>query len=221
VRRILDRAGRALKYLGNERGTLYEIPILLFLLVISLAVGSGQYGRYGWKGVLLGTVVTFAGVVGAIFALIGIVAGSARLNEKLEKHPWYLALRSLLKSTLLFLFFSIWGAALSLLFAGLFELLEMTPEWVSCPASLTLGAVWMILRHRLKGSLWPLFWRVSGLVGLGGLCVVLGMFVGPIFWDHPSTVMRFLQIVFFVPLIIYFACLLVKRGRTSGDDQGQ
>jgi len=220
MRRISDGSDRAFGCLRNERGTLYEIPILIFLLGISLAVGFGQYGKHGWKGLVLGTLITLAGVVGAVFVLVGIVAGSGKLNEKLEKHSWYLALRFLLGSTLLFIFFLVWGAALSLLFAALFELLERTQEWVFYAASLTLGAVWMLLHRRLKASFWPLFWRVSGFLALGGVCVLVGMFLGPTLWDRPSTVMRFLQIVFFLPLVTYIVYLLAARGKTSVDDQG-
>jgi len=81
---------------------------------------------------------------------------------------------------------------------------------------LGIGAIWMILRRYFKGDFWPFFRRVSGFLVLGGLCVLLGMFIGPVFFSNPSVLMLFLKIVFFVPLVIYLAYLVLKKCKKSG-----
>ena len=116
----LMRAREGFRVVANERGRLLEIPILLALICISVAIGAGQYAKHGWPGFLLTTAAVFFGVILAFAVLIGIVSGIAKINEILRKHAWFVSLRTVLKWVLLFVFFSLWGAVFALGVGALF-----------------------------------------------------------------------------------------------------
>lgn len=199
--------------MANERGRLLEIPILLALICISVAIGAGQYGRHGWLGVLLGTAAVLFGVIAAFAALIGIVSGIAKINEILRKHAWYLSLRTLSKWILLVVFFSFWGGIFCLGVGALFgfDLTGKDLEWYLDLIPLAIGAIWIMLRRYLEEVFWPAFWRFSGLLVVGGVAVFVGMLVGQGFFKDPTTLMRFLQVLFFMPLILYVLLRLIRK----------
>jgi hypothetical protein len=211
------------RVLANERGRLLEIPILLALICISVAIGAGQYAKHGWPGFFLGTAIVFFGVIIAFAALIGIVSGVARVAEALSKHGWFLSLRTLFKWILLFVFFSFWGTIFSLGVGALFgfDLTGKDLAWYLDLIPPAIGAVWVMVRRYLEEVFWPAFWRFSGLLVLGAVAVFVGMLVGQGFFKDPSTLMRFLQVLFFVPLVLYVLIRLIGRKKAPGDEPSQ
>jgi hypothetical protein len=213
------KAQKEFRYVANERGRLLEIPILLALFCISVAIGAGQYGRHGWLGVLLVTAAVFLGVIAAFAAVIVIVSRIARINESLRKHAWYLSLRNLSKWILLFVFFSFWGGIFCLGVGALFEfdLTGKDLEWYLDLIPLGIGAIWIVLRRYLEEVFWPAFWRFSGLLLVGSVAVFVGMLFGQGFFKDPSALMMFLQVLFFVPLILYVLFRLIRKQKIPGE----
>jgi len=207
--------------LANERGRLLEIPILLALLVVSIAIGAGQYARHGWPGVVIGTALVFFGVIAAFALLIGGVSALFKLNERLRVHPWFRILRAAGKWALLLAFFFLWSVLATMGLAGLFEVdwTGVQSEWALNLIAAAVAVVWAILCHRLGPAFWPLFWRFSALLLAGGVAVFVAMLFGPAVVAAPSHLTLILKIVFFLPLVAYAAVKRFKKTVPAPEDE--
>ena len=103
-----------LKLARNNRGFMVERILLVFLIIIALTVGVSQYQKYGIIGVVLGFLITVAGVVAAFFVLFGALDRIGYLHEKLHGKAWYRQILNISKLTLIFLFLSLWSMALKM-----------------------------------------------------------------------------------------------------------
>ncbi|MEW6665128.1 MAG: hypothetical protein AB1512_07900 [Thermodesulfobacteriota bacterium] len=204
-----------LPHLANQRGRLLEIPILLALICISVAIGAGQYAKHGWTGFFLGTAIVFFGVIIAFAALIGIVSGVARAAQSLSKHGWFLTLGTVFKWVFFFLFFSLWGAIFSLGVGALFEF-DFTGknlEWYIDLIPLGIGAIWLILLRHFCGFFWKEFWRFSGVLVLGSAAVFIGLLIGQGSFKDPAQPMKLIQALFFLPLVLYVVIRLIRKNK--------
>jgi len=198
-----------------------EIPLLLALLVVSIAVGAGQYARYGWPGVFIGTAIVFFGVIAGFAALIGLVSGIFKINELLRAHSWFVVGRILVKWLLLLSFFFFWSVVATMGLGGLFEVdvTSKQSEWILNRIALAAGAVLAVLCHRLGPMFWPMFWRFSGLLLLGGVAVFVSMMVGPAVFANPDRLTLALKIVFFLPLVGYAVAKRLKKAEPASSDE--
>jgi hypothetical protein len=219
--RVAGQARKALSHVTNERGRLLEIPILLALICISVAIGFGQYAKYGWQGFLLTTAAVFFGVIAAFAVLIFVVTGIAKANERLSRHGWYLTLRTVSKWLVLFLFFSSWGTVFTLGVGSLFgfDMTSKDPAWYFNLVPLVIGGIWLGVRRCFAEAeiFWREFWRFSGVLLLGGVVVFIGMLVGQGFFKDASQMLRFLQMLFFAPLFVYAVIRLILKKKTPED----
>lgn len=207
--------------LANQRGRLMEIPLLLALLLVSIAIGAGQLPKYGWPGFFIGAAIVFFGVIAGFAALIGIVSGIFKLNELLRTHSWYVVGRSLVKWLLLLAFFFFWSVVATMGLGGLFEV-DVTAkqsEWMVNLFALAAGVVLTILCYRLGPGFWPKFWRFSGLLLLGGMAVFVSMMVGPAVFANPDHLTLALKIVFFLPLVVYGTAKRFKKAALPPVDE--
>ncbi|MDM8537123.1 hypothetical protein QUF70_10245 [Desulfobacterales bacterium HSG17] len=207
---------KMLRPLANERGKLFEIPIMLALLCISISIGAGQYGKHGWLGVFLGTTGAFFGIIAAFITMIGILSGSVKINEIFRKHSWYLFVCIRIKWIFLLLFFSLWGVFLTLgvSFLFQFDLTGKGSKWLLYFISLAIGGMWVILCRHFGQTFWSRFWHFSGLLLIGSATVFIGMMVGQVFFANPSQLMLLLKILFFVPLLLYVMPKLIRKKTT-------
>lgn len=210
MERIPDGPAPSSRSRADERGTLYELPLLVALLIVSLAVGVGLYEPYRWTGLVLGTVLAFAVVVGAMMGLVGLIAGVTGMSRRLAGRPWFPVLRAWGKAAFLFLLFWLWGAVLTLTVSGLFELQAAAGDGGALLLPFLIGVGWMLLFRRLHAAFWPLFRSLSRCLAVGGLAVLAGIMVGPLLIDDPLLLMPILQTVFLLPLALTLLRAVVK-----------
>lgn len=200
-----------LKLVRNNRGVMHERTLIAALIIIAISVGISQYQKHGILGFILGFLITVAGVVAAVFALIGLLDRIGYLHEKLHGKAWYRQILNISKLILTFLFLSLWATALMGLATIRFEVLKKMPEPAFLAITLTAGAVATAISWFLKDVFWPNFWRLCGFLGLSIACAFFGMAIGQMIFTSPSSQMRMVDIAFIIPLIVYFYMTFTGR----------
>lgn len=207
-----------LKLVRNDRGFMLERILLVFLIIIALTVGVSQYQKYGIIGVVLGFLITVAGVVAAFFVLFGALDRIGYLHEKLHGKAWYRQILNISKLTLIFLFLSLWGMALLGLATLRFEILKKIPEPAFLFIALAAGAVATAISWFSKNTFWHYFWRLCGFLGLSIGCAFFGMVLGQSFLTSPDSQMRAVDIAFIIPLIVYFFMTFTGKFRAKRNE---
>ena len=207
-----------LKLVSNNRGFMVERILFVFLIIIAFTVGISQYQKYGIIGVVLGFVITIAGVVAAVFALIGLLDRIGYLHDRLHKKAWYQSSLKISKLILTFLFLSLWATALMGIATLRFEILKKIPEPVFFTIAFATGAVATAISWFLKDVFWPNFWRLCGFLGLSIACAFFGMAIGQTFLTSPDSQMRAVDIAFIIPLVIYFFMTFTGRFKAKANE---
>ena len=101
-----------LKLARNNCGVMHERTLIAALIIIAISVGISQYQKHGILGFILGFLITVAGVVAAVFALIGLLDRIGYLHDRLHKKAWYKNTLKISGLILIFLFLSLWATAL-------------------------------------------------------------------------------------------------------------
>ena len=207
-----------LKLVSNNRGFMVERILFVFLIIIAFTVGISQYQKYGIIGVVLGFVITIAGVVAAVFALIGLLDRIGYLHDRLHKKAWYQSSLKISKLILTFLFLSLWATALMGIATLRFEILKKIQEPVFFTIAFATGAVATAISWFLKDVFWPNFWRLCGFLGLSIACAFFGMVIGQSFLTSPDSQMRAVDIAFIIPLIVYLFMTFTGRFKAKANE---
>jgi hypothetical protein len=200
------------KYDNHHRGHVYiEIYLTLALLIISLAVGFGQYHKYGLKGAVIGTLLTLVGIVLAFMILIWVFNALDVLNQKFKERKGYRSVRKSLHLLLLFCFFCFMGLIFCAPIIFRFDLSNRMQEIVLNITVPLMGILGTYARFRLKESFWPEFGRLCIFLALAFLGAILGMAVGAFFNFSLSAYLHAVDVGALIPLGIYIFLLFKKR----------
>ena len=208
-----------MKLINNNRGFMPERILFVFLIIIAFTVGISQYQKYGIIGVVLGFVITIAGVVAAVFALIGLLNRIGYLHDRLHGKAWYRQILNISKLALIFLFLSLWSMALMGLATLRFEILKKIPEPVFLAIAFTASAAATAISWFSKDVFWPNFWRLCGFLGLSVACAFFGMVIGQMLFTSVSSQMRVVDIAFVIPLIVYLFMTFTCRFEAKEHDE--
>lgn len=208
-----------MKLINNNRGFMPERILFVFLIIIALTVGISQYQKHGILGFILGFLITVAGVVAAVFALIGLLDRIGYLHEKLHGKAWYRQILKISKLILIFLFLSLWSVALMGIATLRFEILKKIQEPVFLAIAFTAGAVATVISWFLKDVFWPNFWRLCGFLGLSITCAFFGMVIGQMLFTSVSSQMRVVDIAFIIPLIVYLYLTFTGKFKAKKQDE--
>lgn len=148
-----------LRRLRDDHGRMYEIPLLIMIVLLGLAIGIP---RGGVTGVLMGLLIALVGVFGILFALAGLGMFAARLEEvrwiaAILENPAVRLFRASFIWVLMFLFFG----GLANLFA--FVLLDQTSlsarlqVVLSAAAAVIVGGLATVLIYRSNQKNTPRF----------------------------------------------------------------
>ena len=207
-----------LKLVRNNRGVMHERTLIAALIIIAISVGISQYQKHGILGFILGFLITVAGVVAAVFALIGLLDRIGYLHDRLHKKAWYKNTLKISGLILIFLFLSLWATALMGIATLRFEVLKKMPETVFLFIALFAGAAATATSQFLKDVFWPNFWRLCGFLGLSIACAFFGMVIGQSFLTSPDSQMRAVDIAFIIPLIVYLFMTFTGRFKAKANE---
>ncbi len=196
-----------------------ERILLIFLIIIALTVGVSQYQKHGILGFILGFLITIAGIVAAVFALIGLLDRIGYLHDRLHEKTWYKNTLKISLLTLIFLFLSLWATALMGIATLRFEILKKIPEPVFLAIAFTAGAAATAISWFLKDVFWPNFWRLCGFLGLSIAGAFFGMVIGQAIFTSPSSQMHAVDIAFIIPLIVYLFMTFTGKFKAKEHDE--
>ena len=208
-----------LKLVRNNRGVMHERTLIAALIIIAISVGISQYQKHGILGFILGFLITVAGVVAAVFALIGLLDRIGYLHDRLHEKAWYKNTLKISGLILIFLFLSLWATALMGIATLRFEILKKIPEPVFLTIAFATGAVATAISWFLKDVFWTNFWRLCGFLGLSIACAFFGMAIGQSFLTSPDSQMRAVDIAFIIPLIVYFFMTFTGKFKAKNQDE--
>ena len=208
-----------LKLARNNCGVMHERTLIAALIIIAISVGISQYQKHGILGFILGFIVTVAGVVAAVFALIGLLDRIGCLHEKLHGKAWYRQILKISKLILIFLFLSLSSVALMGIATLRFEILKKIQEPVFLAIAFAAGATATAISWFLKDVFWPNFWRLCGFLGLSIACAFFGVAIGQTFLTSPDSQMRAVDIAFIIPLIVYLFMTFTGRFKAKNQDE--
>jgi hypothetical protein len=196
------------KYFRNTGGHAFiELYIILALVLVSLAIGFGQYPKHGLKGATIATLLTMAGIILAFMIIIWLLNAFDALHRHLQDRKGYRIARKSLYILLQFCFFSFVGVILCALFILRFDLSEPTRVWALNITVLLAGTLGTFARLRLKERFWPEFGRLCIFLMFSFFGAVLGMAIGAFLQWPLSAYLHAVDLGALIPLGIYFLVL--------------
>ena len=199
------------KYFRNTGGHAFiELYIILALVLVSLAIGFGQYPKHGLKGATLATLLTLAGIILAFIVIARIFNALDALHRRLQDRKGYRTVRQGLYVLMLFCLFSFIGLIFCTPFIFRFDLSKPALDWalnITIPLAGTLGT---FARLRLKERFWPEFGRLCVFLMFSFFGAVLGMAIGEFLQWPLSAYLHAVDLGALIPLCIYFL-VLFKR----------
>lgn len=204
------------KYFRNTGGHGFiEYFIILALVLVSLAIGFGQYPKYGLKGATIATLLTLAGIILAFIIIARIFNALDALHRRFQDRKGYRTVRQGLYILLLFCLFSFIGLIFCTPFIFRFDLSKPVLDWalnITIPLAGILGT---FARLRLKERFWPEFGRLCIFLMFSFFGAVLGMAIGEFFQFPLSTYLHAVDLGALIPIGIYFYVLFTRRKKKN------
>jgi hypothetical protein len=197
---------------------LYEVYLLAALVLISVAVGAGQYQEHGIGGAFLAAGITFVGIIVGVAGLVALVSGIGSMEKRFQGQGWYRWGAKLGRILVLLCLFSLFGAAVC---GALVLRLDFPAKWQE-PfmgiGALTIGGVVSAIRFRTRDAFWPGFGRLCLFLCMSVAGAVIGLVVAQWLPQSPSGNMVLVDAGALIPLGIYLFLFLRGGGKRASKE---